>query len=477
MIRLFVYVFVFTLIGYGGSVYGNVVIPDIQAGEPFPSDLFIKIAQKINPSVVSISTLSKNPRSRSLNNDPFFDFFFNPQPQSQPQRSGLGSGFIIEPDGHIVTNAHVIIHADSILVHVKDDPTVYEANVIGKDEKTDIALIKIEARQSRTRKSFSTVSIGDSNALQVGETVVAFGNPFGHSNTMTKGIISALDRRINELNLFPFLQTDASINPGNSGGPLVNVKGEVVGVNTAINPNAVNIGFAIPIYNVNSILKALKKDGYVKRGFIGIQMRPDTVGFDYKEKSYKGVLVTDVVRGGPADQSGIRPRDIITEFNKTPIQTSKDLHNIVSGSPVGETVSGRLFRDNKIRSFKVTIREWPNQKARPVQFKQETKLSSKTAPYGLGFSLSQSDSKLPSHLNLPLTYVNKPIVIEVKENSSAGRSGLKEGDIIFSINNFNVQTVKQAFSRLRNQRENVIHVLRYDQPGRYKLKQIKVIKN
>ena len=347
----------------------QVVIPTVRPGEPFPSDLFIQIAKKINPSVVSISTTMRM-SGLSYPQDLFDLFFLNPnekqfQPRNQPPQS-LGSGFIIEQDGYIVTNAHVVDKVDSILVHLKDDPTVYKAQMIGKDRATDVALIKINTKDSRTRKTFPTVELGNSNALQVGETVVAFGNPFGHSNTMTKGIISALDRSIDEINLLPFLQTDASINPGNSGGPLVNTQGQVIGVNTAINPRAVNIGFAIPIYNVKSILKALKQYGYVKRGFIGVQMDVNTVEFDFKGKSYKGVLIVNVVKDGPADKAGIRPQDIITEFNKSPIKSSKDLFKIVSASPVNDEVAGRLFRNQKMRSFRIRIQERPHHKS-PTQ--------------------------------------------------------------------------------------------------------------
>ena len=455
-----------------------VVIPEVRPGEPFPSDLFIQIAKKINPSVVSISTTLKV--SRMSHPQDLLDLFFSTpfekeiQPRNRPPQS-LGSGFIIESNGYIVTNAHVVDKVDSILVQLKDDPTIYKAQIIGKDRATDVALIKINTQDSRTRKTFPKVDLGDSNALQVGETVAAFGNPFGHSNTMTTGIISALDRSIDEINLLPFLQTDASINPGNSGGPLVNTRGQVIGVNTAINPRAVNIGFAIPIYNVKSILKALKQYGYVKRGFIGVQMDVNTVEFDFKGKSYKGVLIVNVVKDGPADKAGILPQDIITEFNKSPIKSSKDLFKIVSASPVNEDVGGRLFRNQRMRSFQVRVQERPHQKsqAQKSNFKRKP---SNSAPFQLGFKLAQADTKLPSHLNLPLSYANRPIVIEVSKNSPAGRAGLKEGDIIFSVNGSNVQTIDNAFKRLTSKRENILHVLRYDQPGRYSLKQITIIK-
>lgn len=452
----------------------KVVIPEVPPGKPFPSNLFIQIAKKINPSVVSISTTL---RASSLTHpQDILDLFFNPRstPHSRPRPQSLGSGFILENNGYIVTNAHVVSKVESIMVHVKDDPAVYNAQIIGTDSATDIALIKINAKDSRTRKAFPTVELGDSNALQVGETVAAFGNPFGHSNTMTKGIISALDRSIDEINLLPFLQTDASINPGNSGGPLVNTKGQVIGVNTAINPQAVNIGFAIPIYNVKSILKSLKTDGYVKRGFIGVQMDVNTVEFDYKGKTYKGVLIINTVKGGPAEKAGIRPQDIIIEFNKSPIKSSKDLFKIVSASPVNEVVKGRLFRNQKIRSFRVKVQERKPQRSRVKRSRNNN--PSNEAPYKLGFKLAQSDTQLPPQFKLPLSYANRPIVIHVDSGGPAERAGLKVGDIIFSVNGSNVQNVDSVFKQLTSKTENILNVLRYAQPGRYNLKQIRIIK-
>ena len=457
-------------------VFSQADIPKIEAGKPIPVDLFIQIAKKLQPSVVNISTTISQ---SSLSNQDIFDLFMTPMfPMNMPKRqmpvrpNSLGSGFIIESDGHIVTNAHVVEKADTILVNIKDDPTTYKARIIGKDKATDVALLKIDAQSSRTRKSFPVVTLGDSNALQVGEWVAAFGNPFGHSNTMTKGIISAIDRHIDELNLLPFLQTDASINPGNSGGPLVNTQGQVIGVNTAINPRAVNIGFAIPIHNVKAILKGLKKDGYVKRGFIGVQMDVNTVEFDYKEKSYKGVLIVDVVNNGPADKAGIQPHDIIIEFNGSPIQASRDLFKIVSATPVNERVKGKLFRNQRMRTFSVLVKErsYEGSKAKKSSLSPPTN----QAPYLLGFKLAQANAQLPSHL--PLSYANRPIVIEVMSPSPAHRAGLKAGDIIFSVNGVNVQTVENAFKNLKGSRVNVLHVLRFDQPGRYNLRKITIVR-
>ena len=444
-------------------------IPKIEPGKPLPANLFVQIAKKINPSVVNIATTVKT-RARSHF---LFPGNFGPRMSPLPAQS-LGSGFIIEEDGHIVTNAHVVSKASVIKVHIKEDPTVYKARVVGHDPSTDIALIKISAGESRTRKKFPKAVLGDSNALQVGEWVAAFGNPYGHSNTMTKGIISAIDRHIDELNLLPFLQTDAGINPGNSGGPLVNTQGQVIGVNTAINPRAQNIGFAIPIYNVRSILKSLKKYGYVKRGFLGVHMSNVPVEFDYNKKTYQGVLIVDVMKGGPAQRAGIRSQDIITEFNGSPIKTSKNLFDIVSATPKGEKVRGKLFRDFAMRSFTAVVSERPRAQA-PAEVRMDPppkKSLSSQAPFRLGFTLEPSSQRLP---HLPSNYASRPLVTSIAAKSPAWKAGLKAGDVIFSVNSYSVLTVEQAFKRLSSKGQNVLHVLRFNQPGSYNLKKIVLV--
>ena len=454
----------------------SVVIPKIHSGAPLPANLFIQIGKKLNPSVVNISTTMKRADFHGV--DDIFELFLFPnapsQRQARPQPSSLGSGFVIESTGYVVTNAHVIDKADTIYIQFKNDPVKYTAQVVGADKATDVALIKIDTQKSK-RKAFPIVELGDSNALQVGEWVAAFGNPFGHSNTMTKGIISAINRHIDELNLLPFLQTDASINPGNSGGPLVNTQGQVIGVNTAINPRAQNIGFAIPIFNVKAILKSLKKYGYVKRGFIGVQMDTSTVEFSHQEKTFKGVLIVDVVKDGPADQGGVQAQDIITEFNGTPIESSKDLFKIVSATPVNEKVKGSLFRNQRMVDFHLTVKERPRSEA-PASQSDRKKQGALSAPHNLGFKIAQASTQLPPQLNLPLTYANRPIVVEVQQASPAHRAKLQQGDIVFSVNGNNVQTVEDVFKRLNSSRRNILHVLRFDQPGRYNLKKVTIIK-
>ena len=275
-----IFLFCSSVLLYQKNLSATNTLEKIKPGASLPMDIFIKMAKIINPTVVNISTTQiNNINAFPYFNDPFFDFFFTPQqrPKAQPLQS-LGTGFIIQSNGLILTNTHVVNRADTIQVQLKDNETLYTAKVVGKDVYTDIALIKINVG-----KSLPTATLGTSSDLQVGEWVAAFGNPYGHGHTMTKGIISAINREIDELNLFPFLQTDAIINPGNSGGPLVNTMGQVIGINTAMRTQG--ISFAIPIDNVKVVLKDLKKHGKVRRGFIGVQMA------QYNAKKQKGALI------------------------------------------------------------------------------------------------------------------------------------------------------------------------------------------
>ena len=254
----------------------------------------------------------------------------------------LGTGFIIRDDGLIITNNHVVEQADVIKVQLDEaNPKLYEAQVIGRDPRTDIALIKIDAKEK-----LPVAKLGESKSVQVGEYVAAFGNPYGHAHTMTTGIVSALGREIAEINRFPFIQTDASINPGNSGGPLVDVRGYVIGVNTAIDARAQGIGFAIPIDNVKQIVAQLEKDGRVHRGYIGVGIASvdEDVAQQLGLKEARGTLVTQVLAGSPADKAGIRAYDIITEIDGKKTDDAPSLSNVVGDTPINSTVKVKLWR-------------------------------------------------------------------------------------------------------------------------------------
>ena len=338
----------------------------LKPNEPLPHDLFINLAKKLNPTVVNISTLKTVTSFRGFHSSPFmdplFDFFFQ-QPQLSPQKPslkkvphGLGTGFIISKDGLIITNNHVIKKADTIQVSMVNDKTIYKAKVIGRDARTDIALIKINSK-----RPLQVASLGKSKNLQVGEWVAAIGNPFGYSHTITKGIVSGIGRQIDELNRFPFIQTDTPINPGNSGGPLVNTKGEVIGVNTAIKAWAQGIGFAIPIDNVKSILKSLQTHGRLKKGFIGVVMYayalPPSFRHSLNLKTFQGVLIQEVVDHSPAKKAGLKSYDFITKINNKKVKNPQGLIYIVSDLPVGKTVAVEFIRNGVLKKTKVTIQD------------------------------------------------------------------------------------------------------------------------
>src|SRR6476660_3490852 len=329
---------------------------------------FVRLEKKMRPVVVNISTTQvsegrgASPEFGSPfgEDDPFNDFwkrfFGGPVPRGPQRQRSSGSGFVIDSDGSILTNNHVVENAQKIVVRLSDD-SEYDAKVIGRDPKTDIAVIKIE-----TKGNLSAANLGDSDRLEVGEWVVAIGNPFGLENTVTAGIVSAIGRHINQGPYDNFIQTDAAINPGNSGGPLLNTKGEVVGINTAIFSRGggnIGIGFAIPINLAHEIVPQLKDKGHVTRGWLGVMIQkvtPDiaeSLGLD----DTKGALVADVVKEGPAESSGLKQGDVIVEFDGKPVVDSAELPLLVARTGVGKSVRLKVIRDKDSQEFTVKIGE------------------------------------------------------------------------------------------------------------------------
>lgn len=345
-------------------------LPTLKLNDPLPTNLFVELAKAINPSVVNISTSAL---ARKAPKDPMLEmlekFYGIPSPDqggwdNKPQRIGLGTGFIIREDGLIVTNAHVIRDADIIEVQLTEgSEKQYKAEVVGSDQRTDIALIKI-----KPEGKLPAVSLGSSKDLEVGEWVAAFGNPYGHGHTMTKGIISSKGRAIQEINKFPLLQTDASINPGNSGGPLVNSKGQIIGVNSAIDARAQGIGFAIPIDEVKSILPQLENGG-LRKGFLGIgpqDLDNQTAMFLGMGDEYRGSVIANVQFNGPADKAGLRMYDVITEVDGQKVKNSQDLVDIISDKEPTKKIKIKYYRNNKGKAVEkianVIIEERPDEK-------------------------------------------------------------------------------------------------------------------
>ena len=404
---------------------------------------FSALAETVSPAVVHIRVVktvkSEGPAFGPFNRNPFGDneqfrnFFshrFGPQRRPEFKQPGLGSGFIIDKAGYIVTNNHVVDGADSIKVILKDE-TEYNAEVIGRDPVTDIALIKIEAKHD-----LPSVPLGSSDNLKVGEWVTAIGSPFGLQYTVTAGIVSAKGRVIGSGPYDDFIQTDASINPGNSGGPLINMQGQVVGINTMIIAGGQGIGFAIPIDLAKSIVTQLKTNGQVTRGWLGITIQ-DLKGqlAEYYGVSGKtGVLVASVVPGDPADQAGIQPKDIITEINGEEVTSSRDLTKLAANLGVGDTARVMILRNGKSKTLEIQIGKRPMTMASASESRQKEKQGE------YGFKVADLTPEMARRFKIEET--SGVIVVGIIPNSQADTAGVQQGDLIIEINHKDIGSVK-----------------------------------
>ncbi len=440
----------------------QVPAPSLKFNDSLPANLFVELGKAINPSVVNIST-SVIPQGRSAR-DPmaemFEQFYGAPLQQRQdrsqpgkPRRMGLGTGFIIREDGLIMTNAHVIQGADIVEVQLTEESDKqYTAEVIGFDQRTDIALIKIKADVK-----LPAASLGNSKDMQVGEWVAAFGNPYGHGHTMTKGIISSKGRAIGEINKIPLLQTDASINPGNSGGPLVNSKGQVIGVNSAIDARAQGIGFAIPIDEVKAILPQLEQRGSIRKGYLGVSPGDldDQAAEFLNMNEFRGAVVLGL-GDGPAKKAGLRVYDVITELDSKKIRDSRDLVDTVADFDPGRKIRIKYIRDERgrpaTRTAEVTIGERPDE--RPKQLAELKKYDGQKAPFNLGFVISDLNTDLRQEWKI-LDDVDRPMVIEVDRNSIASRAGLRVGDIIVDVNSNDIKKSKDVIKAFKKGKNSV----------------------
>ncbi|MFN7453317.1 MAG: trypsin-like peptidase domain-containing protein [Pseudobdellovibrionaceae bacterium] len=445
----------------------NTTPPNLKFGEALPANAFVELAKAINPGVVNIST-STLPRGGGRGGpggfggqrDPYFDmleqfFGFQMMPQQRRPQQSLGTGFIIREDGLIVTNNHVIAGADVIQVQLaEDDKTFYEARLVGSDDRTDIALIKIDAK-----KKLPALAMGSSTDLQVGEWVAAFGNPFGQGHTMTKGIISAKGRDINEINRFPLIQTDTPINPGNSGGPLVNLRGQVIGVNAAIDPRAQGIGFVIPIDEVKSILPQLEQSGRIRKGYLGINpgdLDPNAAQ-QLGLKDLDGAIVLGMEKNGPAAKAGVKIYDVIVELNGKKIQSATDLVNTVADAPVGKGIKAKVIREGKQLELTINIGERPD--FRQAEKRNTERPQGNKAPFDLGFSMIDVTTDNVKEFNLNPELSTGALVIEVTPRSRAASVGLAPGDVILDVNRSEVKNSRDVIRKLK-QGTNTLRVLR-----------------
>lgn len=410
-----------------------------------PEKAFVELAQKVRSSVVNISTTKEGVNDMVQ----IFPGYF--MPFNLPQMTASGSGFIVDKEGLIITNAHVVQNFDKIQIQFAGDTKLYPAKVLGLDSHSDVALLKVSVK-----KRLTPIKFGDSEKLQVGEWVAAIGNPHGYGHTMTKGIISAVKREIDDLNLFPLLQTDASINPGNSGGPLVNLKGEVVGVNQAIARGAMGISFAIPINNVKEVFKDLKSFGFVRRAFIGLEFRSD---------GQKGVIVTNVVSGSPADKTGIKIQDRIISFSGKEIKTPNDLPKAVRKATVGKRVAVKIVRNGRQMNLKITPKMLKkNSFSSLLPQIAPKKKSSKIKGVALsgGFQVAQATAVNLRSFGQPDLGARNPLVVYVKSGSPAFKGGLQVGDLLFQINGKRISTIPSAKKSIQKGK-NMLNVLRYHQ--------------
>ncbi|MDM8516976.1 DegQ family serine endoprotease [Desulfobacterales bacterium HSG16] len=433
-------------------LFSGIVDPGFYAhakgkGQFLTPDSFSELADTASPAVVNIRTVktikgggrvfrhfSKDPFENNEDPFDFFNRFFGGEQQRDFKQRSLGSGFIIDKKGYIVTNNHVIEDADKIRV-ILNDGKEFDAEIVGRDKNTDIALIKIDSASD-----LPVLSLGDSDKLRVGQWVVAIGSPFGLEHTVTAGIVSAKGRVIGSGPYDDFIQTDASINPGNSGGPLIGMDGRVVGINTAIIAAAQGIGFAVPINMAASIIKQLKTEGEVTRGWlgVGIQDLSEEVAEYYGIKGKVGVLVTEVFPGDPADEAGIEAKDVIIKVNGKKIVNSRALTGMIANIGVGEKAKIIVLRDGSKKTFKVKIAKREDSRTASNGHKrQEEKL---------GIEVSDITPEIAQRLKV--READGVIVTMVQPGSKADEAGLLVGDIIKEINRNQVKTTKDFHSAI-----------------------------
>jgi serine protease Do len=416
---------------------------ETRAGRPVD---FVELAKRLSPMVVNISTtqvikerpMTPFPEFRG----PFDDFFGDEHhkrdfdgPQREFKRQSLGSGFIINNEGYILTNNHVIENAAEIIVTLSEGKEEYRAKLIGHDKKLDAALIKIDAEG----KKLPVATIGDSETLEIGEWALAIGNPFGLGGSVTAGIVSQKGRVIGAGPYDNFIQTDASINPGNSGGPLFNMSGEVVGINTAIIAGGQGIGFATPINMVKDVLVQLKESGRVTRGWIGVSIQELTpeLAETFGLKGARGALVSSATPGDPADAAGIKAGDIIMSFDGRPINELNDLPRTVASTAPGKTVPVVVLRDGKEKTLSIKVATKTDEEAAEEGPDEGKGVSPDKR---LGILVQPLTPELAKRLGIAET--DGVLISSVKSDSLAKEAGLRRGDVIKEINRKPVRSMK-----------------------------------
>lgn len=410
---------------------------------PVMPSSFAELADKLSPTVVNVKVTKvekvdfHGPQIPEGPFGEFFEKFFEEMPRmpENHRTQGAGSGVIISKDGYILTNNHVVEGAKEVTVTLANKKE-YKAQVIGRDPKTDLAVLKIKAK-----KPLPAAAMGDSEHLRVGDWVVAIGNPFGLSHTVTTGIVSAKGRVIGAGPYDDFIQTDASINPGNSGGPLFNMSGEVVGINTAIIPYGQGIGFAIPVNTAKPLIPQLVAKGEVTRGYLGVSIQTITpdLAKALKVENHEGALVADVISGSPADKGGIERGDIIIAYNGKAVKDSHDLPTMVAATPVDEEVTVTVLRDGKEHKLPMKVGKLPSEEA-----KREESVQPAKGKWGL--QLHDLNPQIAHQLGLKTD--QGVVVVGVEPGSPAAEAGIQQGDVIVEMNRHSVDSVNDVKEKI-----------------------------
>ncbi len=457
------------------------------------TNIFVNLSKKIVPSVVNISSyiLVKSPLLQGDQSDALRRFFgdlfrqYNrgghgdneddgggPLPQVPPggqqripRAMSLGTGFIIDSSGLILTNNHVVADADEIKISFTEasDEKPSDAEVVGRDPDIDVALIKV-----KNKREMVPAALGDSDALDVGEYVIAVGNPVGHGHSVTHGIISAKGRPAPDFPLANYLQTDAPINPGNSGGPLVNLKGEVIGINNAIDQRAQGIGFAIPINLVKKVLPQLRTKGVVARGYIGVlvdNLSPEVASKMGFSKDLSGPMVTHVYPGAPSDKAGLKPYDVIVEFNGTPVHSGGDLISAVTGVAVGDSVPLKISRSGQVKILTIQVAQRPSsQQSSQQKVEKKKKKDKKPASIQTGMTLEDLTPEMAKDLGLEKS--TGVVVSNVDYGGPADRAGMIRGDFILEVDRKVILDVDAFYKFVKEKKSYLLRVRRMDPQGR-----------
>src|SRR2546426_23230 len=422
---------------------------------------WVRLSKEGKPAVVNIST-KRNPDGAAMPDlkgggpgdrspEDFFRRFFDEAPR-RPVRA-VGSGFILSADGYIVTNNHVVDDATAIQVKLADGREL-AAKVVGRDPKTDLSLLKVEAT------ALPVIPVGDSSALQVGEPVMAIGNPFGLEQTVTTGIVSATGRSIGAGPYDDFIQTDASVNPGNSGGPLISARGQVIGINTAIfsqNGGSVGIGFAVPSSLAKSVITQLAEHGKVERGWLGVSIQPLTreLAQGFKRADATGALVAAVVEGSPAEKAGVKSGDVVVEFAGKKVTKSGDLPSLVAEARVGSEVPMVVVREGKEVRLTARIARLEDEKP--------SRVAGSEGKGQLGLSVQPLTPPVARELGLK---VNEGVLVrDVAEGSRAGEAGIRAGDVIVEVDRQPVRTVEDLKTRVDKHAKGAPMLVRVNREG------------